>query len=483
LIIPAVAHADGLSSHFESDIRVSNTSPQPMKYQLTFTPTGETGITEGKQTTVDIDPGRTIALDDVLDSWFGAGASATGASGALEIRPLTTSASSISSTAVSGLPNIVTFATSRTYSTLAKGSLGTYVPAIPFANFIAKTTDASKPSVITLQQVAQSPGFRTNLGLVEGSGESATVLIKMFNGSGQQLATMSQQLNGGQHLQINQVLATKNLTNVTDGRLEISVTSATGKVTAYASVLDNTTNDAQLIAPVSLSQAGSAKYVLAGVADASTDQGKMQTDVRLFNNSSSAVTATLSAHIDGSANVLTKDVTLPAGQVQALDNVMQTLFGSSNIGTAAIHSTTAAPVNLIATAKTYTQLPTGSIGEFISAVTPQQAITANSRPLQLLQVEESSRVSTDVGVAEVSGKPVNLEISVIPPDSKVAIKTTVSLGANEFHTMHQLLKSVGLDGSYNARVTVKVVGGAGAATAYASTTDLNTHDTSYVPAQ
>src|SRR6185436_15370138 len=31
LIIPAVAHADGLNSHFESDIRVSNTSPQPMK--------------------------------------------------------------------------------------------------------------------------------------------------------------------------------------------------------------------------------------------------------------------------------------------------------------------------------------------------------------------------------------------------------------------------------------------------------------------
>jgi len=33
----------------------------------------DAGIKEGKQTTIDIDPGRTVALDDVLSSWFGAG--------------------------------------------------------------------------------------------------------------------------------------------------------------------------------------------------------------------------------------------------------------------------------------------------------------------------------------------------------------------------------------------------------------------------
>lgn len=477
LIIPAVAHADGLNSHFESDIRVSNTSPQPMKYQLTFTPSGESGIKEGKQTTIDIDPGRTVALDDVLNSWFGAGSSATGAVGALEIRPLTTSATSVSSSAVTGLPNIVTFATSRTYSTQSNGSFGTFVPAIPFANFIGKG------NAITLQQVAQNAGFRTNLGLVEGSGEGATVLIKMFNSSGQQIGSMTQQLTGGQHLQINSLLARQNQTNVADGRVEISVTSATGKVTAYASVLDNNNNDAQLVSPVTLSQNGSAKYVLAGVADQSTEGGHIQSDVRLFNNSNAEVKATLVLHPEGSANTLTKDVTIGAGQVQTLDNVLQNTFGVGNVGNAALHITTAAPANIIATAKTYQQLGAGSIGQFISAVTPQQAITLSSRPLQLLQVEESNRFSTDVGVAEVSGKAVDLEITVIPQDAKVAAKTTVSLQANEFRTMKQLLKSIGVQSAYNARVTVKVVGGSGSATAYASTTDLATRDTTFVPAQ
>ena len=169
--------------------------------------------------------------------------------------------------------------------------------------------------------------------------------------------------------------------------------------------------------------------------------------------------------------------------MQTLDNVLQSVFGVGNVGNAALHITTAAPANIIATAKTYQQVGAGSIGQFISAVTPQQAITLSSRPLQLLQVEESNRFSTDVGVAEVSGKAVDLEITVIPQDSKVAAKTTVSLQANEFRTMKQLLKSIGVQSGYNARVTVKVTGGAGAATAYASTTDLATKDTTFVPAQ
>jgi hypothetical protein len=484
LIVPAVAHSDGVSSHFDTDVRVSNTSPQPMKYQLTFTPSGDSGIKDGKQTTIDIDPGRTVALDDVLQSWFGTGANSQGATGALEIRPLTTSATSVSSSAVSSLQNIVTFATSRTYSLLGNGSLGTIVPAIPYANFIGKSTSTSSPSVLSLQQIAQTSAFRTNLGLVEGSGQAATVLVSVFGSNGSKLTEFSQNLTGGQHLQLNSVLATQNLNNVTDGRIEVKVTSATGKVTAYASVLDNSSNDAQLVSPVSLSLAGSAKFVLPGVADLTNDQGKTQTDARLFNASSSAVTATLSLHIDGSPNnVLSKDVTIAAGEVKTLDNVMQTLFGVSNLGTAALHITTAAPTNLIATAKTYNQIGSGTVAQFISAVTPTNTIALGNRPLQLLQVEESNRFSTDVGVAEVSGKPVDLEITIIPPDAKVTAKTTVSLGANEFHNMHQLLSSIGLDGTYNARVTVRVVGGDGHATAYASVTDKATHDPTFVPAQ
>jgi uncharacterized repeat protein (TIGR01451 family) len=483
LIIPAVAHAAGLNSQFESDIRVTNTSPQPMKYQLTFTPTGETGITEGKQTTIDIDPGKTVALDDVLDTWFGAGANATGASGALEIRPLTKSSTSVSSSAQSGLPNIVTFAMSRTFSVAGNGSMGTIVPAIPYANFIGKSLSAAAPSILSLQQISQNASQRTNFGLKEGSGQPATVLVSIFGSNGQRLGEFTQNLTGGQHLQINSMLARQNLNNVADGRIEVQVMSATGKVTAYASVLNNDSNDAQLVSPVSLSQNGSAKFVLPGVADLTNDAGKTQTDVRLFNASSNPVTATLNLFTTGSTQPQSQQITLAANEVKSLDNVIQATFGQTNIGAAALHVTTAAPANLIATARTYVHTAAGTLGQFMSAVTPSNAITLGSRPLQLLQVEESNRFSTDVGIAEISGKSVDLEITIIPQDSKISAKTTVSLGPNQFLTMNHLLQQVGLDNSYNTRVAVRVVNGAGAATAYASVTDKATNDLTFVPAQ
>src|SRR5207244_3539359 len=88
LIIPAIAHADGINSTLQSDVRVTNTSPSVMKYQLTFTPSGENGAQHVQQTQVNIEPGRTLALDDVLQTWFSGSAPGAAGTGTLEIRPL-----------------------------------------------------------------------------------------------------------------------------------------------------------------------------------------------------------------------------------------------------------------------------------------------------------------------------------------------------------------------------------------------------------
>src|SRR5207244_167136 len=121
-------------SQFTADGRIPNTAALTVKYQLTFTPSGDDGNKNGLQTTLSIDPGRTIALDDILKSWFGD----QSATGTLEIRPLTATAASTSSKAVTGLANLTTFAASRTFSNTANGTFGQFIPAIPFANFIGK---------------------------------------------------------------------------------------------------------------------------------------------------------------------------------------------------------------------------------------------------------------------------------------------------------------------------------------------------------
>jgi uncharacterized repeat protein (TIGR01451 family) len=477
LIIPAVAHADGINSKFQSDVRVTNSSAQPMKYQVTFTPTGDTGITSGKQTTLDIDPGRTIALDDVLESWFGS----NGATGTLEVRPLTATNTSSSVALPNGLANLLTFASSRTFNTTSNGTFGQYIPAIPFAAFVGRASDPTKSTILSLQQIAQSAAYRTNLGIVEGSGDPASVLVSVFGDDGHKLTEFTQDLKGGQHIQLNSILATKNV-QVNDGRIEIKVVSPVGKVTAYASVLDNLTNDPLLVTPVAVNAAAASRYVIPGVADLNNGFANWQTDVRLFNPSANIVKATLTFYSLSGAPPQSKDVSLAPNQVQTFDAALHQFFGLTNDG-GALHISTTATTPLVATARTYNQTSNGTYGQFIPAVTANDAAALGTRPLQLLQIEESDRYRTNIGFAEVTGKSATVEVTAIPSDSKVAASTQINLAPNQFIQFPQLLKSMGLTNMYNARVTVKVISGQGRVTAYASVIDSKTNDPTFVPAQ
>jgi len=473
MIIPAVANAAGINAHFQSDVRVANTSPQLIKYQLTFIPSGDTGISAGRQTTFSIEPGHTVALDDVLKSWFGTGTQ--NAIGVLQIRPLTTTSSSTSTASFGPLANLVSFASSRTFNVTPNGTFGQYIPAVAYANFAGKST------ILSLQQIAQSPIYRTNLGLVEGSGSPADLLIRVFGGNGQQITSFTTHLNGGQHTQLNAFLFERGIT-LEDGRVEVSVTSSTGKVTAYASVLDNTTADAVLVTPVSLSEAGNTKWVIPGIADIRSGFADWQSDVRIFNADTQPANITASFYSQGGGAPKVETITLGAGEVRQLDKVLPTLFGVTNDG-GALHLATTKASRIIATARTYNQTGHGTYGQFISAVTPPEAAAVGTRPLQLLQVEESPRMRSNIGVVEVTGKPVKLEVTITPPDAKFGAVFEVDLAANEFRQFGSLLASLGVGDTYNARVSVRAISGEGRATAYASVIDLATNDPTYVQAQ
>ncbi|HEX8254238.1 MAG TPA: hypothetical protein VF846_13930 [Thermoanaerobaculia bacterium] len=479
LIIPAVAHANGMNAQFESDVRVTNSSAKLMQYEVTFTPSGDQGLAAGRQTTFGIEPGQTIALDDVLSSWFGTGGES--AVGTLEIRPVTEALPATPSFAFNGLTDLVTFASSRTFSVTPNGTFGQYIPAVPYANFIGRVSPSGLPTALSLQQISHSERYRTNLGIVEASGEPASLVVSVFGESGQRLTEFPVQLAGGQHTQLNGFLAANGITSLDDGRVEIAVTSPGGKVTAYASVLDNKTNDPLLVTPVTLTDTGASKWVLPGVADVA-GVGQWQTDMRVFNHGTTDVDATVSFYSQNGGEPRVANVTIPAGQVRQFDRTLNSLFGITG-DAGAVHISTPGAARLIATGRTYNQTSNGTYGQFISAVTPGESAGIESRPLQLLQVEESSRFRSNIGFAEVTGNPVTLELSFIPPDTKFTSVTELRLGANEFRQLGSVLRSVGLTDTFNTRVTVRVIEGTGRVTAYASVIDQLTNDPTYVPAQ
>ena len=296
------------------------------------------------------------------------------------------------------------------------------------------------------------------------------------------LATIPVSLRAGEHQQLNGMLANNGINNLTDGRVEVEVVGGDGKVTAYVSEVDNHTNDPLLVSAVVKGGVTSDKYVVPGVAYLSLPTAFWVTDMRVFNAGSTATPATLTFYPERNPGAaVVREITLQPGEIKVLDNVLVNTFGfASNIG-GQVAVTTPAGSQLTATARTYNQTDDGTYGQFIPGVTPAESVGVNDRALQILQLEQSPRIRSNIGLSETSGQPATVQVSLIIPDALVTPTVTIPLQANEFYQLS--LANFGLpDAVYNGRVTVKVIEGNGRVTAYGSAIDEITADPTYVPA-
>jgi uncharacterized repeat protein (TIGR01451 family) len=476
LVIPSVGHLDGINSKWQSDIRVTNTALTSAKYQLTFTPDDPAkGV---KQTTITADPGATVALDDIVRNWYGVGSLGESANGVLQIAPL----DNFGRPATIDVSKSTTVASSRTYNVTSSGTLGQFIPAIPFASFIGKAADSTKPATILgLQQIAESLAYRTNVGVVEAAGNPANVLLTVFDGNGKKLLDFPLALKANEQRQLNSFLA-QNKISIADGRIEAKVVSGDGKITAYASVVDNRTGDPLLVSGVPLNTSSSNHYVLPGVADLNVGIASWRTDMRVFNSGTVPQLLALTFYQQNNSGApVTQTMTVNPGETKALDNIVSSLFNLTNAG-GAVHITSTNPASLVVTGRTYNQTADGTFGQFIPAVTSVDAAAKDGKVLNILQVETSSRYRTNIGIAEVTGKGATVEVTAIIPDSKAAPRVTFDIGANEFF-QRDILREMGLSNVYNARVSIKVTGGEGKVAAYGSVIDMKTQDPTYVPAQ
>lgn len=483
LVIPTVGHLFGVDSQWQSDIRVANLTSSKANYLVSFT--SNDPATPVKQTTLSIDAGSTTALDDVVRNWFGVGSLSDSANGLLYIQA-TDGAGRILSTRVANdvSVNKTTAVSSRTYNTKssnnAAGTLGQFVPAAAFANFIGKAGGAAAASLQTIQQIAQTDVYRTNLGLVEASGKPASGTLGVFDGAGSKLLEVPFSLAGGEQKQLNAFLAQNNI-SLTNGRVSVEVTGGEGRVQSYASVVDGKSGQPFLVSGAALGAATS-NYVVPAIGDLNTGNASWRSDVRIFNAGGSPQTATLTYFPNNTpSNSVTKSVALNPGEVKALDGIVQSLFGLTN-SSGALHVTTATDTQLVVTARTFDQTPDGTLGQFIPAVTNADAVGRNDRSLQILQAEESVRYRTNLGIAEVTGKAVTVEVSVFLPDSKVIPRVTLTLAANESRQL-AVLNGLGIGAAYNTRLAVRVVDGEGKVTAYGSVVDMTTQAPTYIPAQ
>ncbi len=477
LLIPAIAHADGIGTRFQSDIRIANAAGEAITYDISFTPSASNGTTTGKKTTLVIGSNETKGLDDVVKTWFGAGVLGEIGLGTLEIRPI--------KLASGGAPNALsTVASSRTYAISSTGTLGQFIPALPLSGFIS---DFSKDSLsrISLQQIAHNDRYRTNMGFTEGSGAPADMLVKLLDAAGTVVKSVPFSLSPYEHRQLGFAGVFGNDVTIGDGRVEVTVTSSSGKVTAYASVLDSNTTDPLLVFPVQAGRLSATRYVVPGVAELNAGSN-FHTDMRLFNPSANPITVTLDykpQRGDATAVPASVNRTIGAGQVLAIDNVLPSLWTLNATG-GAVTVTTPNAAPLVATARTFSrEADGGTYGQFIPAVTATDAVGLNERGLEILQLEDSASFRSNVGLVEVTGNPIRVEMTMRTPDAKETGVLEFDLAGGEFMQIGRVFKSAGYTNVYNGRITLRVISGSGRIAGYGSVVDNRTEDPTYVPSQ
>lgn len=112
-------------------------------------------------------------------------------------------------------------------------------------------------NVYSIDRLHRPALHRTNLGLCEVWGESATVKVAVLDTSKNVLGDRIYQLRPYENIQINQVvMAVAGISSLSAGMARVWVSSGNGRVGAYLSVVDNATGDPTYIAIAPQSPAG-----------------------------------------------------------------------------------------------------------------------------------------------------------------------------------------------------------------------------------
>lgn len=139
----------------------------------------------------------------------------------------------------------------RIYNDTPGGTFGQSFPGIPWYSYAAFTSSAQGTDRLSINGVRNDANYRTNIGLVNASQFSSTVLrLRLFDSSGTQIGEMNQTLGPLGRIQFPVTQIAAGFTG--DGYVnveQVSATPAPGQSDAvpgffaYGSLLDNRTSD------------------------------------------------------------------------------------------------------------------------------------------------------------------------------------------------------------------------------------------------
>ena len=223
LYVPAAAHATGTAgTNWKTDLEVHNPGTSPARFDLALLKKDQDN-TSPSLASFTLEGGRSTRYADVLSS------SAVGfgfsGSGTLRVTPWTGTV----------------MVTSRTYNDQPGGTFGQFIPGQPQGEAIAAGDEARL--IQLAQSMASGTGCWTNLGLVNATGLTISVEVKLCKGDGSGLGSQTYTLPPYGFRQINEIFRTVTNQDVADGYAVLRTTTSGGAFFAYASVIDSRSGD------------------------------------------------------------------------------------------------------------------------------------------------------------------------------------------------------------------------------------------------
>lgn len=438
--VPAAAHASGdQGSQWRTDLGIFNPGNSTAAVRIDF----HKGSTVHSLTR-SLSGGASELLEDVIGDFGLSG------SGALEI-----------------LSDTEVYVTSRTYNEGPSGTFGQFLDGTDPVQGLGAGQSAMLP------QLREDSSFRTNIGLLNTSDSDAVVNISLFDGAGNALVAFGRTLHPGVLLQENKPFA--NLAGRSDmskGSAEVRVSSGSG-VLAYASVIDNQTQDPTTI-PMKLGSTEVQLGWVAAAAHAVGNQGSQwRTDLGLLNRQGSTAHVTLIFHSGGQEYTLTKSV--GSGVQKVLTDVIS-MMGLSASGSLEVSS----DLPIYVTSRTYNEGSAGSFGQFLDGYSPDVGLSSGQEVF-LPQLSENSAFRSNIGFVNTSSGSASVDVSLLSPGGSAMGQFSKTLTPGQSWQKNQAFSSVAHQSNITGGVArVRVSQGSGVI-AYASVVDNSTNDPTTIP--
>jgi subtilisin-like proprotein convertase family protein len=204
-------------------------------------------------------------------------------------------------------------------------------------------------------------------------------------------------------------------------------------------------------------------------------------DVRLLNRGEleAMVSAIFTASgSDGSSQFASIDLAISPGQQVSLDDLVDSRFRSAGVGTLEVRGEVE---DLIVTSRTYNASPLGTFGQFVPAVSFEDAAMVGGEPIHVLDLRNDAAFRSNLGFVDLTGEGGPVSWLLFDEAGRPIEEGSLVL-APHGHAQVPVLGGVGGPRHPVARAEVRLAGGPGRIGAYGSVVDNRTGDAMFVPA-